>query len=120
VSSGNVISTILQHDRKVTSYNIALLRVIGDVPLLFPGLGRSGHAVLVPLRALAEFWVAYYWPFVDPDEPAWHGPGPIRYDMISNDMALGPEITRLRPYWEQAWEGGESLPSGALRANHLV
>jgi hypothetical protein len=52
VPSGNVISTILRHDRKVTSYKIALLRAINDVALSFAGLGTSGRAVLVPLRIM--------------------------------------------------------------------
>ena len=69
VSSSNVLSTILKHDTKLTSYKIALLRAINDVALAFPDVGREGLDVAVPLRMLAEFWVAYYWPFVDPAAP---------------------------------------------------
>jgi hypothetical protein len=60
----SVISTILKHDSKQTSYKIALLRAINDVVLSFPDLGRQPQDIAIPLRTLAEFWIAYYWPFV--------------------------------------------------------
>src|SRR5687768_12213769 len=65
----DVISTILKHDKKLTSYKLALLRSINDVVLSFPDLARDGRDVAVPLRSLAEFWVAYYRPFCDPAGP---------------------------------------------------
>lgn len=62
MSSGSkIISTILKHDTKVTSYKIALLRAINDVVLSFPDLRNLRADVAVPLRLLAQFWVAYYW-----------------------------------------------------------
>jgi hypothetical protein len=64
--AGKVISTILRYDRKVTTYKLALVRAINDVALSFPGLGDKGRDVAVPLPMLAEYWVAYYWPFVEP------------------------------------------------------
>jgi hypothetical protein len=67
IASDKVISTILKHDTKVTSYKIALLRAINDVVLTYPGLRTYQSDVAVPLKLLAEFWVAYYWPLVDPD-----------------------------------------------------
>jgi hypothetical protein len=66
---GKVISTILRHDAKVTSYKIALLRAINDVVLSFPDLRTYEQDVAAPLRLLAEFWVAYYWGFVQPVSP---------------------------------------------------
>ncbi len=38
IPPSSVISTILKHDAKVTSYKIALLRAINDVVLSFPDL----------------------------------------------------------------------------------
>ena len=109
MQSSNIISTILRHDRKITSYKIALLRAINDVALSFPGLGQSGQAVLVPLRVLAEFWIAYYWPFVDPNQPIWQGARAVRREGLANDMAFRSELTELRRSWEGVW--GLSLPS---------
>jgi|GEM_PF-5412473 len=60
-----IISTILKHDKKDTSYKFALLRAINDVALNFPDLGNFGQDVAVPLKVLAQFWVAYYWPFLE-------------------------------------------------------
>ncbi|MHC5833904.1 MAG: hypothetical protein ACYT04_000000102365, partial [Nostoc sp.] len=74
MSSGSkIISTILKHDTKATSYKIALLRAINDVVLSFPDLRNLRADVAVPLRFLAQFWVAYYWPFVKPSEPILQG-----------------------------------------------
>lgn len=73
-SSNTLIATILRYDRKITSYKIALIRALNDVVLSFPdivsqssvgedGGGEGGKDVAVPLRMLAQFWVAYYFPF---------------------------------------------------------
>jgi len=70
--SHRVISTILRHDAKQTSYKSALLRALnGEVA--YPGLRFDGRDVPVPLRVLAESWVAYYWPFVASGEPIDQG-----------------------------------------------
>jgi hypothetical protein len=63
---GTTLSTILKHDAKVTSYKIALLRALNDTALSFPELRPGEPGTLIPLRLLAERWVTYYWPFVDP------------------------------------------------------
>jgi len=109
-SSNNILSTILRHDAKVTSYKIALLRAINDVVLSFPSLLQSQPAVLVPLRVLAEFWIAYYGPFVAGATPIWQGPRSQRRTGMTNDMAFRPVLTRLREIWEQEI-GGVSLPA---------
>ena len=48
--SHRIISTILRHDSKQTSYKIALLRALNDVVLAYPDVGRDGRDVVVPLR----------------------------------------------------------------------
>lgn len=51
MSSGSkIISTILKHDTKATSYKIALLRAINDAVLSFPDLRNRKADVAVPLR----------------------------------------------------------------------
>lgn len=119
VASTNILSTILRHDAKVTSYKIALLRALNDVALSYPNLSRPGQPVLVPLRVLAEFWIAYYWPFVEPGKPVWQGARSRRRSGISNDMAFRPALTHLRATWEQDL-GVASLPSdGYVLSNEL-
>jgi hypothetical protein len=89
IASDKVISTILKHDTKVTSYKIALLRAINDVVLTYPDIRTHQSNVAVPLKVLAEFWIAYYWPFVDPDMPIQQGQQAKR----SNDMAFRPALS---------------------------
>lgn len=98
MSSGSkIISTILKHDTKVTSYKIALLRAINDVVLSFPDLRNMNMDVAVPLRVLSQFWVAYYWPFVKPSEPILQG----QRASSKNDISFRPQLTELRQEWEQ-------------------
>ncbi|MBW4462157.1 MAG: hypothetical protein KME47_18235 [Nodosilinea sp. WJT8-NPBG4] len=55
IALDKVISTILKHDKKVTSYKIALLRAINDVVLTYPDLRTYEKDVAIPLKLLAEF-----------------------------------------------------------------
>lgn len=100
LSPENVLSTILRHDRKVTSYKIALLRAINDVVFAFPGWGRAEQGVAVPLRLLAESWVAYYWPFCDPKQPVLQGHRALRSGVLREDISFRPQLTALRQEWE--------------------
>ena len=54
----SIISNILKHERKSNSYKIALVRAINDAALEYPHRPPAG-GVAVPLRLLAEFWLAY-------------------------------------------------------------
>ncbi len=56
--AARVIGSILKHDRRVNSYKIALIRSINDVVLSYPDLYHRGVDVCVPLRRLAEYWLA--------------------------------------------------------------
>ena len=92
VPAGQVISTILKHDSKVTSYKLALLRSINDVVLSYPDVLAHGRAVAVPLRVLGEFWLAYYWPFADAHQPIFQGPRSLRAGGLTHDMAFRSEL----------------------------
>jgi hypothetical protein len=100
VAAGGVISTILKHDAKVTSYKLALLRAINDVVLSYPDVRAQGRAVAVPMRVLAEFWLAYYWPFANPRRPILQGPRSLRAGGRAHDMAFRPELEAFRGAWE--------------------
>jgi len=117
--SDRVISTILKHDAKVTSYKIALLRAINDVVLSFPDLQTFDQDIAVPLRELARFWIAYYWPFVERDAPILQGPRSRLDGELRNDMAFRDKLAAFRAEWEKAW-GALSKPSdGFLAINEL-
>lgn len=118
IASDKVISTILKHDAKVTSYKIALLRAINDVVLTYPGLRTYQSDVAVPLKLLAEFWIAYYWPFVDPDQPIRQGQR--RQDWNRCDvLAFRPALTELRRQWEQVVGGIKNPADGFFLINEL-
>ena len=110
IDPGMVISTILKLDSKQTSYKIALLRAINDVVLSFPDMRNHGLDVAIPLRFLAEFWLAYYWTFADPHHPIMQGPRSRRVGGLTNDMAFRPELTEFRTQWQSIW-GENSNPA---------
>jgi len=61
------IESILNADRKVATYKLALIRALCDIALTAYARTRweSGGRVSVPVADLAERWVKYYWPLVD-------------------------------------------------------
>ncbi len=119
IASDKVISTILKHDSKVTSYKIALLRAINDVVLTYPDLRTYEAPVAVPLKLLAKFWIAYYWPFVDPDGPIQQGSQAKRDGQTRNDMAFRPALEELRGHWEQVVGGLKNPADGFFLINEL-
>jgi hypothetical protein len=96
-----LIATILKHDSKSTSYKLALLRALNDVVLTVPDAARHQQDVAVPLRSLAEWWVAYYWPFMDQEQPVYQGGRAERAGVIRNDVGFRPALTHLRQVWQQ-------------------
>ncbi|MBE9064466.1 hypothetical protein [cf. Phormidesmis sp. LEGE 11477] len=96
IAQDKVISTILKHDSKTTSYKIALLRAINDMVLTYLDLRTFHLPVAIPLKLLAKFWVAYYWPFVDAALPIQQGQRATRKGKTQNDMAFRPALSGLR------------------------
>ena len=119
IAQDKVISTILKHDSKTTSYKIALLRAINDVVLTYPDLRTYRLPVAVPLKLLAKFWVAYYWPFVDSAAPIQQGQRATRDGKVRNDMAFRPTLSQLRAQWEQAVGGLKNPADGFFLINEL-
>ncbi|MBI3979404.1 MAG: hypothetical protein HY331_14570 [Chloroflexi bacterium] len=105
-----VIRTILKHDRKLTSYKIALLRAINDVVLSFPDMRNFHKNVAVPVRVLAEYWIMYYWAFAGRDRPILQGPRSLRDGRLRDDMAFRTQLASVRLEWE-AVIGRSSRPS---------
>jgi len=112
--AARAIGSILRHDRKVNSYKIALVRAVNDVVLSYPELAGASVDVAVPLRRLAQQWLAYYWPFVDPAAPVLQGPRANRRGVPGNDVAFRPALTRLRAAWADHF--GHAGPSDGFLA----
>ena len=106
----NVLSGILRHDAKLNTAKLALVRSLNDVALAYAGLETKGKDVVIPLRMLAEFWVAYYWAFMDEDAPILQGPRAKRGGKIWNDFAFRVELTQLKNLWMMT-PFGSSRPS---------
>src|SRR5258708_7129065 len=110
-----VISTVLKHDRRQTSYKLALVRAINDVVLSFPDLRSVEYPVAIPLRLLAEFWLAYYWPFCDSNSPILQG---VRAGSKS-DMEFRVALTMLRREWQTSFGGVDSPADGFFLISEL-
>ncbi len=97
--AAQAVGSILRFDKKVNSYKLALVRALNDVVLSYPDLSGKGVDVCVPLRKLAEYWLAYYWPFADPQDPILQGPRATRRAVLGNDLSFRPAVTDLRTAW---------------------
>lgn len=93
------LNSILRNDAKLNSYKIALVRSINDVVLAFPDVEDDSRGVAIPLTVLAEFWLAYYWPFTDEAQPILQGPRAVHNGVLRNDVAFRPDLTALRGQW---------------------
>ena len=117
--SGNLLSTILRHDSKQNSYKIALLRSINDVVMNYPDAADLNKDIAIPLRLLADFWIAYYWPFVQEDSPVYQGHRAKLQGVKRNDIAFRPKLTELRRAWENLYPGAGNPSDGYYLINEL-
>jgi hypothetical protein len=97
----DTLAAILKFDNKSTSYKIALLRAINDLVLAYPDLTATGRDIAIPLKRIAEFWIAYYWPFADEQHPIYQGARAERDGVVRNDLSFRPALGQLRTQWEQ-------------------
>jgi hypothetical protein len=102
-AGSKLIGTILRHDAKQTSYKIALLRAINDVALSYPDLRFAPHDIAMPLRLIAQFWLAYYWPFMDSFAPVLQGARSVRSGALSNDLSFRDDLTNLKTSWQEQY-----------------
>ena len=91
---------------------MALIRAINDVVLSFSDVAHEEHAVAVPMRMLAEFWMAYYWPFADAKAPVIQGQTANRDGVTRNDMSFRPALEQLRAQWEVVIKTGAVASDG--------
>jgi len=111
MSSIAEIRSILKYDKKQTTYKHALLRALCDIVLMNPQVEPGPIGVAVPLRLMAERWIAYYWPFVTGAEGILQGgTGTTVTGKRRADIAFRRELTSLRAAWDADDEGGETRP----------
>lgn len=115
-----LLATILKHDSKTTSYKFALLRALNDVVLGHPDLALTDELpVAVPLVRLAEWWLAYYWSFADPERPIRQGRPARRGDTTGHDMGLRPALAQLRAAWQTLVVGPDRPGDGYFLLTEL-
>ena len=61
------VESIINADRKVATYKLALIRALCDIAMTSWAAARweTGGAVSVPLEAVSEKWQQYYWPLLE-------------------------------------------------------
>jgi len=114
------IQQLLYQDRKINSYKFALLRSIKDVACDFITFNAQGRDIAVPLRLLADYWFAYYYPFVNEQRPIWQGQRSRRdpHDAEkAQDMAFRPILTEFRQQW--AMHYGDQVADGHFIVNQM-
>ena len=115
-----LLATILKHDSKTTSYKFALLRALNDVVLGHPDLALTGELpVAVPLGRLAEWWLAYYWGFAEPERSILQGRPARRGETIGHDMGLRPALAQLRAAWQTLVVGSGRTGDGYFLLTEL-
>lgn len=58
----DLVQGVLARDRKVATYKLALIRALTDIALTQPHRARwRGGDAVVPVAAVAERWIGYYW-----------------------------------------------------------
>ena len=119
ILGNKIISSILKHDTKQTSYKIALVRAINDIALSYPEVGSTTLDIAVPLRMLAECWLAYYYPFVDPANPIYQGSRAVRDGKRTSDMSFRAELTTFRDLWQYHYGGASNPADGFYAINEL-
>jgi len=106
-----IITNILKHESKRTTYKFALVRAINDLALQYPHHPLIPSPVAIPLWMLARLWFAYFWPFVDPAMP-------IRQGHDQTDMAFREDLTYFRQQWQLA--NGEDSSAEGYYVTHVM
>lgn len=60
------IESVINKDRKVATYKLALFRALADIALMEynRAVWLPGKKVGIPVRAITEKWIEYFWPIV--------------------------------------------------------
>lgn len=114
-----VLRTILSYDRKVTSYKLALIRAINDVATAYPDCAAPDQDVAIPFWMLAEWWIAYYWPFVASTEPIFQGQRSQTSTNQRQDIGFRPALTALRQTWELTTRASSNPADGFIVRSEL-
>jgi len=109
------IEMVLNKDRKVATYKLALFRALAELAMTNYNLAiwRIDGKVLLPLNAVAEKWIEYYWPIFESDNlvPQIQAENP---DNAHQRVAFRPLLTEL----VDAYTGRGSLTRYVLESRN--
>lgn len=63
----DMVESVLNRDKKVATYKLALFRALCDLALTQPHSARwrEGGRVAIPIEPIGERWILYYWPLFE-------------------------------------------------------
>ncbi len=112
------IEGVLNRDRKVATYKLALFRALCDIALTNYHLAewRPDGTVGIPIREIAERWIYYYWPLLE-DESNFIPQ--IRGESRAGRLQIGfrPHLRRLIASFQNS--GGLDAFAVAIRNDAL-
>lgn len=114
-----ILQSILRHDKKLNTFKIALIRSLNDTALNFAALQGRGHGIAVPIRVLAEWWIGYYWPFMDIERPIMQGPRAERDGILRQDVAFRESLTNLKLAWKETTFGSDRAADGMVLVSEM-
>jgi len=85
----DTIESVLNKDRKVATYKLALFRSLAEIAVTNYNLAEWTHSgrIKVPISALADKWVEYYWPIIESDKNIPQNTGkPITFRTQLDDL----------------------------------
>lgn len=126
VRAADQIEGILNRDKKVSTYKLALFRALAELALQEPrsATWRTDGQVGIPIRRISEKWLGYYWPifastrFVPQSQAEGVGPAkPLLFRKAVRDL--------MAPYHDRGEHGGLTtwqldLSGGRLSAEAIA
>jgi len=122
------LEAVLRRDRMVATYKFALLRALVDIAANRPRQvsWRNDGAVAVPIDAIAEQWIIYYWPLFESSTflPQMNGEAATG----THKLSFAAELDALRARYARAgglpaflvdWHGGRFAEKGQEAAGEL-
>jgi SAM-dependent methyltransferase len=98
------IEAILRRDRKVATYKLALIRALADIAVTRPYTATwlDEDQVGVPIAAIAELWVHYYWPFFERSGELFVPQMGGEWDRQASGVAFRGELAALIEHYRRA------------------
>lgn len=114
-----LIQSVLRHDKKTNTFKMALIRALNDTALNYAALRGKSEGIAVPIRVLAEWWIGYYWPFMDTERPVMQGARMLREGVLRQDVAFRKVLTELKELWRASLFGSDCPSDGLVLVSEM-